>query len=158
MSVNICERATDGSGDLFNTQIIFSDQDGSLVARYRKSHPFFGGIFTKPSTPDFVSFNTSFGVSFGIFTCFDMAFSQPKDGLVERGLRAFVYSYALNVPGLGKLSQELFTAKHCVTLLVSNDGTQHSGLFHCGKSLPTTKFTEGLTNGSLLVGEVPFPS
>lgn len=40
-----------------------------MLAKYRKSHVFFKHCFDEPATPDLVTFDTSFGVTFGIFTC-----------------------------------------------------------------------------------------
>lgn len=36
---------------------------------YRKSHVWYTKCFDEPATPDLVTFNASFGVEFGLFTC-----------------------------------------------------------------------------------------
>ena len=40
-----------------------------VLAAYKKSHVWFKKCFDEPTTPDLVTFNASFGVQFGIFTC-----------------------------------------------------------------------------------------
>ena len=61
----------------FNTDVAFTD--GTLPARYRKVH-LFGfekTYFNTVRQPEVVTFITSFGVTFGVFTCFDLLFYDP---------------------------------------------------------------------------------
>jgi len=41
-------------------------------------------VFDQPATPDVVSFNTSFGVHFGMFICYDIDFTQPIQTLISQ--------------------------------------------------------------------------
>lgn len=42
-------------------------------------------------TPDLTTFQTDFNVTFGVCICFDLFFDLPANGLVERGVRNFVF-------------------------------------------------------------------
>jgi len=68
----------------FNTDVAF-DTDGTLLARYRKMHLFSieKTYFNTPRQPEVVTFTTSFGVTFGVFTCFDLLFYDPAIVLGE---------------------------------------------------------------------------
>ncbi|XP_052888981.1 vanin-like protein 2 [Anopheles moucheti] len=75
---------------LYNTDVVF-DRNGTVIARYRKYN-----LFKEPGTsvtplPELVSFETDFGVHFGVFTCFDILFALPTLELVKHGLRDFVF-------------------------------------------------------------------
>lgn len=48
-----------------------------LVNRYRKVNLYMEAQFDAPDTPDSVTFETDFGVTFGTFTCFDILFPVP---------------------------------------------------------------------------------
>ncbi|XP_040166988.1 vanin-like protein 1 [Anopheles arabiensis] len=74
----------------YNTDVVF-DRTGTVIARYRKYN-----LFKEPGTsvtaaPELVSFETDFGVHFGVFTCFDILFALPTLELVKHGLRDFVF-------------------------------------------------------------------
>ncbi|XP_065082277.1 vanin-like protein 1 [Ochlerotatus camptorhynchus] len=74
----------------YNTNVVF-DRNGTLVARYRKFN-----IFREPGTsvtfrPEIVTFDTDFGVTFGVFTCFDLLFAEPALELVKHGVKDFVF-------------------------------------------------------------------
>ena len=78
----------------FNTDVVF-ENDGRLIAKYHKRH-LYGGeemIFnTPPSTH--VTFKTSFGVTFGVFTCYDILYCDPPLELVEQGVKNFIFPTA----------------------------------------------------------------
>lgn len=44
-----------------------------------------------PKNPDLTTFRTDFNVTFGVCICFDLFFHFPANGLVERGVRNFVF-------------------------------------------------------------------
>ncbi|XP_050096101.1 vanin-like protein 2 [Anopheles aquasalis] len=74
----------------YNTDVVF-DRNGMVIARYRKYN-----LFKEPGTsitdaPELVTFDTDFGVRFGVFTCFDILFAAPTLQLVQQGLRDFVF-------------------------------------------------------------------
>ena len=74
----------------YNTNVVF-DRNGTLIARYRKTH-----LFREPGTsvtyePEIVTFDTDFGVRFGVVTCFDLLFAEPTLELVKLGVKDFVF-------------------------------------------------------------------
>lgn len=74
----------------YNTNVVL-DRNGAVIARYRKFH-----LFREPGTnvtyePEYVTFETDFGVTFGVFTCFDLLFARPALELVKRDVRDFVF-------------------------------------------------------------------
>ena len=92
VSVNLCETVA-GEGN-YNLQAVV-DGTGRLVAKYHKTHPYFTTCFVTPSTVPVVTFNLSSTVTVGIFTCFDILFSQPVDSLLAKGIRVFSYSASI---------------------------------------------------------------
>ncbi|XP_062556375.1 vanin-like protein 1 [Armigeres subalbatus] len=84
-------RPCDPTADLrFNTNVVF-DRNGTVIARYRKFN-----LFQEPGTnvtylPELVTFDTDFGVRFGVMTCFDLLFVDPTLQLVKLGVKDFVF-------------------------------------------------------------------
>lgn len=75
-----CSVRADGFS-YYNTNVVF-DRNGTLISRYRKFN-LFGESVDKPLKPAIVSFDTDFGVKFGHFICFDLAFRYPALELVR---------------------------------------------------------------------------
>jgi pantetheine hydrolase len=67
----------------YNTDVAF-DTDGRLLAKYHKQHLFFEDEFDTPEMVNHAIFTTSFGVRFGMFTCFDILFEKPALDLVHQ--------------------------------------------------------------------------
>ena len=79
----------------YNTNVVFNS-DGSLLAKYHKVH-LYGNenkLFHKPILTPHVTFNTSFGVMFGTFTCFDILYCDPPLKLLDMGIRNYVFPTA----------------------------------------------------------------
>ena len=62
----------------YNTQVAFAE-DGSLLAKYHKTHLFYEPQFNAATPSDPQTFTTSFGVKFGMMICFDMMFGTPSE-------------------------------------------------------------------------------
>ena len=79
----------------YNTNVVF-DSNGSLLAKYHKAHLYGmeNNLFDRPISTPHVVFNTSFGVMFGTFTCFDILYCDPPLELLEMGVRNFVFPTA----------------------------------------------------------------
>jgi predicted amidohydrolase len=60
----------------YNTSIVF-DRTGRMIARYRKYHLFDEGRLTTPDSPELITFDTDFGVTFGVLIFFDINFYSP---------------------------------------------------------------------------------
>jgi predicted amidohydrolase len=112
---------------LYNTEVAF-DSDGSLLAKYHKNHPWYTSTFDTPPE-EVVSFTTSFGVTFGLFVCYDLVHSTPEDDLLALGVTQFPYSVAEPATLAGREYFEHWTKKHKATLLASNLGNSGSGIF-----------------------------
>lgn len=68
----------------YNTNVVFDDE-GKLVARYHKQHPFLNEmkVVDRPLEPEYITFETPFG-KFGTFICFDALFHDPAVPLVTQ--------------------------------------------------------------------------
>ena len=79
----------------FNTDVVF-ERDGTLIAKYHKVHLYgVESIYYNPgNSTSCVSFDTSFGVTFGIFTCFDLLYKEPPLCLVNKGIRNIIFPTA----------------------------------------------------------------
>eukprot|EP00055_Hartaetosiga_balthica_P002624 m.4627 g.4627 ORF g.4627 m.4627 type:complete len:547 (+) comp2266_c0_seq1:35-1675(+) len=163
-----CNRTTDplcpaDNNYLFNTAVVFDNQ-GQVVCRYHKKHIFSPiYVFDVPTPAEVKSFNTSFGVEFGVFVCFDSLFPNPPLELIERGLRHFVFPTSwTNVPPiLSALPyQQAWSREFNSTFLAANTavkGTSGSGMYVCGEVI-TSFFNAtgtGETDEMLLVADIP---
>lgn len=122
VSINVCELMQNGT--LYNTQVVLNG--GRVVAKYRKFHPFFESCFKKPNL-ELVTFtvkNDNF--KFGIFTCFDILFKDPKMDLVAMGIKYFSYSVAIPIVGIEAV--KLFSWENGVTVVNSNADGGQSGV------------------------------
>lgn len=84
-----CEHARDGRLQ-YNTAVAF-DTDGSYLAKAHKQNLWGEAAYfdTPQNCPD-VTFRTSFGVTFGLFTCADIIFKHPAQRMVENAVQHFV--------------------------------------------------------------------
>ena len=146
----------------FNTDVAF-DTDGTLLARYHKVH-LFGfekTYFNTPPQPEAVTFVTSFGVRFGVFTCFDLLFYDPAIVLGE-SVRNIVFPTAWmdGLPTLISVGiQQGWSRALSVNFLAAN---QHfpqyrmtgSGIYSRGDALQYIHDMQ-TSQGHLLVARVP---
>lgn len=121
---------------VYNTDVVH-DETGAVLANYFKRHDY-RPLDQPPLLP--VAFNASFGVEFGVFICYDMAFTSPADQLVARGVRNFVFStHWLNEAPLqtATASQQGWSRWYGSNLLASNiaDSVRHagSGIYSAGE-------------------------
>ncbi|KAL9961908.1 hypothetical protein ACROYT_G030944 [Oculina patagonica] len=146
----------------FNTDVVF-DTDGTLLAKYHKQHLYHEDQFNTPQEAEIVIFKTSFGVTFGVFTCFDMLFYDPAIELVQKfGVRNIVFPTAWmdGFPILASVEyQQGWSRLTCVNLLAAN---QHlplvdmvgSGIYSCGEALSYV-YDMKTYEGHLLVASLP---
>ncbi len=127
VAINSCESAPEGN---YNVELVF-DANGTLVAKYRKTHPWYTKCFLAPAAADLVSFTAPFfSEPIGVFTCFDILFPAPGPELVAAGVRHFVYSVA--IPLIGGAAQEDWSGKYRSTLLGSNLQSGETGVYANG--------------------------
>ena len=154
----------------FNTNVIF-ERDGRLLAKYHKRNLF--GEESKyfdmpPSTePSAVSFQTSIGITFGTFTCFDILYCTPPLTLVNQGVKNFVFPtvWGSAFPFYVSIAfQQSWSRRTRTNLLASNQhfpGSEYyatgSGIYNSGnaKSYFISGESFGAGSGRLVIAELP---
>ncbi|NXV27723.1 BTD Biotinidase, partial [Rissa tridactyla] len=145
----------------FNTNVAFND-DGMLVATYRKHNLYFEYAFDTPPEPDYKLFDTPFAGKFGMFTCFDILFFEPAVNLVRQySLKQIVYPTAWmnQLPLLSAVEfQQAFATAFNVNILAANIHYPTLGMTGSGIYTPVKSFIyhdmEGY-GGKLIVAEIP---
>ena len=143
---------------LYNTNIVF-DKDGSYLAKYHKLHLYGGEVLEfnfPPANQKPVSFNTSIGVTFGTFTCFDMLFNSPSFDLVREGVKNFLFTtfWGSEFPSLiSTMVQQSWSRVSKANLIAAN--------LHCQESycldLPASGsgiYSAGAVQNAYVSGEV----
>ncbi|XP_055919868.1 vanin-like protein 1 [Eupeodes corollae] len=119
----------------FNTNVVFN-RDGMVIGRYRKYNSY--DLMTNVTLmPELSTFETDFGVKFGMFICFDINFYSPAMELVDLGVKDFVYSsfWYSELPFLtGVQLHQSWAYANNVNLLAAgasspNGGTTGSGIY-----------------------------
>lgn len=142
----------------YNTDIAF-DSDGCYLAKYHKRHLYGFEVFLYDVPPlEIVSFTTKFGVTFGMFTCFDILFDSPAINLVEEGVKNLVFTtfWGSQFPTLISLvvqqswsmltSTNLIAANiHCQNITCLADGVPATG---------SGIYTNGMVLTSYISGEL----
>lgn len=145
----------------FNTNTVF-DSNGTIIARYRKYNRYGNGDKSK-SPLEYSTFTTYFGVTFGVFICFDIDFKEPAVTLArEKNIEHFVFSNAWisELPFLTAVQTQWSWAYGLdVVLLASGynnpeSGASGSGIYFGRKGAASYYMSE--TKGSrLLLSKVP---
>ena len=146
----------------YNTDVVF-DTDGKLLAKYHKRHLYIREqLFVPAETVDYAIFETSFGVKFGVFTCFDIFFEKPAHLLVTKyGVRniAFPTAWVNEFPYLVSTEvQQAYSRSMGVNLLAANlhiprwAGTG-SGIYSKGRVL--AEFMNFQNKTKVLIARVP---
>jgi len=152
----------------YEVNVVF-EADGRFIAKYRKYNliPSEKENFNVP-TLEHVAFTTSFGVTFGLFTCSDLLYKEPALGLVERGVKYFIFTtaWANSLPYFMSIAiQQAWSRKTDTYLLASNyhwpqysdfPGTG-SGIYSSGTPITTFVSGEKFTpaSGHLVVAKIP---
>lgn len=125
---------------LYNTNVAFGPS-GNHLATYHKAHlartyPW----LDQPLIPEVVTFTAPFGVTFGTFVCFDLAFAEPKASLLARGVTDFAYPTfwgddwnTIYEPFTPTLIHAAFSRGAHVNLIAANGQTWGSGIFAVGE-------------------------
>lgn len=145
----------------FNTNVVF-DRNGVVIAKYRKINLFDEPEYV-PGPHQLSTFKTDFGVTFGMFICFDLLFKVPaQDVLQNREVTDIVYSAAWfsELPFYEANSvQHGYAKANGVNLLAAglNDPSQRnggSGIYLAdGRILAT--YVSGAKASKLLIRKVP---
>ncbi|KAF5280270.1 hypothetical protein FQR65_LT03078 [Abscondita terminalis] len=93
--VNLVEQLYDNNQNTyvyFNTDVVFN-KNGRVVAKYRKINLLNENLFLRGNKTSF--FTTDFGVTFALFTCFDIVFNDPAlKVLTNLGVTDILYPVA----------------------------------------------------------------
>lgn len=110
----------------FNTNVVF-ETDGTLIAKYHKVNLYAGeanifnpGVYSNNTC---ISFETSFGVTFGTFTCYDLLFQEPANCLLNKNIQNFVLptAWGSSYPFYVSIAvQQGWSRKHGVNFLAAN--------------------------------------
>lgn len=109
---------------VLSTQLALSPA-GCVMGKYHKFHLYGEPYFDQTEQPEVSTFDTAFGVRFGMFICFDIMFGAPEQTAVERGVTDFVFSsWWVNFPPLllATQMQSAWAATSQVNLLAANSG------------------------------------
>lgn len=121
--VNLVETISgdNANSDKYNTDVVF-DPSGQIVATYRKIN-----LYNEPGLMkgDHVeTFTTNFGVTFGLFTCFDIMFKKPAmEVLQNKNVTDVIFTsaYGSSSPFLHPLAlQSGYSTAFGVNLLAAN--------------------------------------
>ncbi|XP_044737761.1 vanin-like protein 1 isoform X2 [Chrysoperla carnea] len=146
----------------FNTNLVF-DRNGVVIARYRKYNLFVEPGFDVTKQPEIVTFTTDFGVTFGMFICFDILFKEPAITLVkDKQVHDIIYSTAWfsELPFLTAIqTQAGWAYGNDVTVLASgydnpNQRNVGSGIY-VGRAGSIIEYFPLQRNNRLLVANVP---
>ena len=110
----------------FNTNVVF-ETDGTLIAKYHKMNLYAGeanifnpGVYSNNTC---ISFETSFGVTFGTFTCYDLLFQEPANCLLSKRIQNFVLptAWGSSYPFYMSIAvQQGWSRKQGINLLAAN--------------------------------------
>ena len=149
---------------LYNTEVVVNET-GHLLARYHKRHIFgTAPVLDRPTVPELVAFTASFGVEFGVFTCFDIEFPIPAQALATaRHLRHFIASTTWsNEPPLlsATMIQQGWSRAFASNLISANTGASFlsagSGLYSAGRVLASVYNSSAeLPDNHLLIADMP---
>eukprot|EP00743_Colponemidia_sp_Colp-15_P004975 GILK01005361.1.p1 GENE.GILK01005361.1~~GILK01005361.1.p1 ORF type:complete len:305 (+),score=38.98 GILK01005361.1:35-949(+) len=160
-----CDRSSDPAcrADgvyVYNTELVF-DEHGVLIAKYHKKHVWFGNMYDSPVSTELVTFTTSFGVEFGVFICNDIRFPHPKDDLVQRGVKHFVFSVSMDTPVLKYIMKTIFIRSFSLiadATVLSSNGLKDGAVYKRGLELHTQIIDVRYRTEShqVLVAQVPY--
>ena len=137
----------------FNTNVVF-EADGTLIAKYHKLNLYAGEAkYFDPgsySNNTCVSFDTSFGVTFGTFTCYDLLFKEPANCLLSKNIKNFVLptAWGSSYPFYMSIAvQQGWSRKHRVNFLAAN---QH---FKLSYSTGSGLYSNGVAKHYIISGD-----
>lgn len=168
---------------IFVTDLLFAP-NGTLVSKYRKTHPFYIETVNPNPSSELITYTTEFGVtyvyihvavmlcdrfahvsamhichvclySFGFFICFDIAFHDPAIDLVNSGIKHFAYAAAIGEIGSDTVARAWSFLNHA-TVLLANLGSNDSKIFIEGSEVEHDVINVDGTDGdSIYIAEVP---
>lgn len=126
------------TGKMWNVDVGFTAGTGAVGAVYLKSHVTGTGKYlSQPTKPDPVTFNSSFGVVFGMFTCYDFWFLDPAlQEMTTMGVTDFLFpSEMASGPPFFSIAEAAVGWSHVHDVNVAGStsfGTGFAGAVHRG--------------------------
>ncbi|KAM8719645.1 hypothetical protein ACLKA7_005817 [Drosophila subpalustris] len=148
--------------NIFNTNVVL-DRHGTVVSRYRKVN-LWGEPRNTTWTPESVSFETDFNVTFGHIICFDIMFFKPGHELIaQQGIRHFVFPsmWFSQLPFLTAVQvQSSWAYANNVTLLAAGSsrpevGSSGTGVYRGGDGTTVSTMQAGEGQRHIYVAQVP---
>lgn len=144
----------------YNTDVIFNEH-GEFVTKYYKSHEFpsLQKSYDEVPQPSQVTYKSSFGVEFGVFTCYDIMFADPAKVMRANGIEHFLYPVQQGKAGESAII-EPWSRNNDAVVLSANLGSGKgdcSGIINRGTALPAKKvhLTGAFPDENVLVATVP---
>ncbi|XP_044263230.1 vanin-like protein 1 isoform X2 [Tribolium madens] len=162
MVINLLEKEKRGSQIYYyNTNLVFN-RKGEIKVKYRKINLFDEAKLTPGFANQTNTFSTNFGVTFGIFTCFDILFKSPSRTVFEKNdVTDIVYptAWISIIPFYHSLSvQHGYSVANGVNLLAANYAKPNNGRGGSGIYLADGKIMENYIgdtpSSKLIVQEV----
>ena len=145
----------------WNTFIVFNDR-GVMIARYHKAHLFGEGQIFDQASPVPTTFTTTFGVTFGLFVCFDILYPHPAGDLVKAGITDFIFaSWWVNpAPSTNAMiQQQAFSRLNQVNLIASNIGASGAnsggGIYASGEVRASLFEPDAMNVNQVLIAKLP---
>ncbi|XP_038597996.1 biotinidase [Tachyglossus aculeatus] len=145
----------------FNTNVVF-DENGTLVASYRKQNLYYEYGFDTPLEVEHATFDTPFAGRFGIFTCFDILFFEPTVSLLTKyDVKHVVYPTAWmnQLPLLAAIEiQQALAIAFNVNVLAANIHLPSLGMTGSGIYTPSKSFwyhDMESSDGKLVIARIP---
>ncbi|EAT32634.1 AAEL015161-PA [Aedes aegypti] len=145
----------------YNTNVVF-DRNGAVIARYRKFNLLGEHGTERTYVPEIVTFETDFGVTFGLFTRSDVLFARPALELVKRDVKDLIMPsmWQAELPYLTSTQvYESWAYSNNVNLIVAGGnneatGSTGTGVFN-GRSGAILSFVTGEPTRRLFPVRVP---
>lgn len=159
--VEAVENKNNSKPILYNTNVVF-DRNGVVIARYRKIN-LYEEYYYQPGPQTTATFTTDFGVTFGMFICFDILNQSPAYDLLKNNNVTdvvFSTSWYQKLPFfIGNSVQHAYSVLNGVNFLASGMSDLDilmggSGIYSANGEI-LSAFISGKNESKLLIANVP---
>lgn len=153
-----------GDGQLVHNTAIAIGENGAILSVYHKRHLFGDESgYMNPSSNPKARFKTGFGVTFGMFICFDMLWEIADPDVTDFVFPTDWVNNAYIIGPKAIAAQETWAWAHQKNLLASNYGgfakeSSGSGIYSKGRTLTSFYNPTKSPQSKLLIADVPYLS